>query len=195
MRFHHSSSHSDGTLPFHVYLHRQIELLPSLTNLAIAQRLGYARPNVVAMFRNGSMKVPIGKVPALADVLGIDRISLLKRAMAEYSPDLWATIEGALGDGLTTENEAALLRTVRELMCGTDADLVRQDRFVEGLGLLIGDVLDRSVRSELAARAPVRAARDSRISRLNAAMAALLDQQAAERLALRRMLDSPSGAK
>lgn len=79
----------------------------------IAEALGYDNPNVISMFKKGTTKVPMVKIPALADVLGIDRKWLFHLALRAYSPELLPVIEEVYGP-IVTANERRLLDVVRK---------------------------------------------------------------------------------
>jgi len=89
-----------------------------LSDKEVALRLGYNTPNLIRMFRQGRMKVPLDLVPALADAIGANRSKLMDRALHEYLP---ATIRALIlcHSGLT-DNELALVSFIRKI--SNDAD-------------------------------------------------------------------------
>ena len=175
-------------VPLHLYLSRLIDDRRDLTNVEIAKRLGYPRPNVIAMMRTGSMKVPLSKVPALAEILGIDPISMLQRVLLEYDPDLWTALASVLGKTLVTKNELALITTLRDLAGGTDPAVLDNKLFVEGFKALVGEAIDVDVAERLAARPNELARRVSETARVNTELEDLCRRQAQERQELRRRL-------
>lgn len=96
----------------------QIEICGKKQNV-IAQEVGYANPNVIAMIKQGKTKLPIGKVPALADSLGMDKGRLMRIVLKEYSPDVLDALEECLAP-MVTENERQLLDIWREATEGND---------------------------------------------------------------------------
>ena len=64
------------------------------------------------MFKQGSTKVPVNKIGPLARILEVDAVWLLRRALREYSPDLWEALEDTLGPRVTT-NELEILGALR----------------------------------------------------------------------------------
>jgi hypothetical protein len=181
------SGATEELLPLHTFLHRHIQSLPGLTNVEIARVLGYPKPNVVAMMLTGSMKVPINKVPALAQALELDPLALLRRVMTAYAPEMWDTFESVIGeDRLITTNEARLLQHVRDHLGAEDVALLDDPKFEPELTKLLLSALDRHARVVLASRRTDRPARESRAGKANAAMLDLLRRQAAERAALMR---------
>lgn len=93
---------------------RQEEL--GITDEQLAGALGY-RPGVVALLKVGSMRLPINKVTAAADCLGVDRLQLLKVAIVESSPGLWEALEPFVPLGQLTPTEVKLVTHIRKL-CG-----------------------------------------------------------------------------
>ena len=83
----------------------------------VARRAGFAKPNVITMMKQGEMKVPIDRIPALARACGVDPLPLLSRAMNEYMPGEWAVIRDLRGEPVT-EDEIALLRAFRTARFG-----------------------------------------------------------------------------
>ena len=98
-------------LPFHEVLADLIDR-SSLTQTEIAQKLGYPRPNIITMFKQGSTKVPVNKIGPLARILDVDAVWLLRRALRDYSPELWEVLEGTLGPRVTS-NELEILGALR----------------------------------------------------------------------------------
>jgi hypothetical protein len=84
----------------------------SLTQTEIAQKLGYPRPNIITMFKQGSTRVPLNKIGPLARILDVDAVWLLRRALREYQPELWEVLEGTLGPRVTS-NELEILGALR----------------------------------------------------------------------------------
>lgn len=98
------------------YLTQQINICGK-SQKEIADEVGYDKPNVITMFKQGKTKLPINKVGLFAKALGVDPIHLLRIAMSEYMPDTWDVIEGLLGKTLVSNEELAvieMLRTVGE---------------------------------------------------------------------------------
>jgi hypothetical protein len=71
------------------------------------------------MMKNGEMPVPIERVPALANALGIDPLWLLERVLAEQDPELRQTFEDLFGL-LLTEHERDFIRRLRVQANGGD---------------------------------------------------------------------------
>jgi hypothetical protein len=89
----------------------------------MAAALGYRKPNIITMFKQGLTKIPLHQVIPIADLLGLDRAWLLRTAIAEYDPTLLAGIDIML-DRVATPNERLLLTELRKLTDGKDPPLV-----------------------------------------------------------------------
>lgn len=97
---------------------RQEEL--GITDEQLADAIGY-KPGVIALLKLGSMRLPINKVAAAADCLGLDRLQALKAALVESSPSLWEVLEPFVPLGQLTPTEINLLTHIRKLGAGRQA--------------------------------------------------------------------------
>jgi transcriptional regulator with XRE-family HTH domain len=71
------------------------------TQTEIARATGFNNPNMLAMIKNGSAKLPMKRIPALCRELGIEMQELLLLAMKEEYADpernpLWIAFGGRL---------------------------------------------------------------------------------------------------
>ena len=82
------------------------------TQRELAAEIGYPRPNVISMMKNGDTKIPIDKVPAFARALRIDAGYFLRLALAEYHPEIHRVIVETVGGPLSA-NERAIVDTYR----------------------------------------------------------------------------------
>ncbi|TXL78265.1 helix-turn-helix transcriptional regulator [Vineibacter terrae] len=103
--------------PLHQFLAKRIDE-SGLTHREIADAIGYSRSNIVAMIKMGEMRLPISKIPALADVLGMERVELLRLALAEYQPEMLETINQVIREAVS-ENERRLLAELRKMIGGS----------------------------------------------------------------------------
>src|SRR5690606_10026295 len=78
------------------------------TQREIAKEIGYDRPNIITMFKQGLTKGAIEKIPALAMALDGDPARLLRLALNEYMPEVLETIEQCLGSLLTSYEREVL---------------------------------------------------------------------------------------
>jgi hypothetical protein len=63
------------------------------TQRQIAYEIGYDRPNIITMFKQGTTRLPVDKVALLAVSLNADPIELLRLWLEEYEPQMLAAIE------------------------------------------------------------------------------------------------------
>lgn len=103
-----------GTRVGQVLARRQAAL--GLSDVEIAEALGYQNDKVVALMKSGSLRVPVNKIAALAKVLQTDAAELLEAALAESAPGLWAAIQQLIFPlGRLHPSEVNLLRHLRQL--------------------------------------------------------------------------------
>jgi transcriptional regulator with XRE-family HTH domain len=91
----------------------------------IARDVGFEKPNIITMLKQGKSKLPISRVGKMAKALGVDPWYLYQLAMREYEPDTWGTIETEVlrGQPVLTENEKGILQLLRS--CGVPNPKVR----------------------------------------------------------------------
>lgn len=99
-----------------------------LSDAHIAQALGYEKPHVVANIKHGRIRLPITKVPQIAEVLQIEPARLLQMLLRETSPELLDAIETCYGPLLLTDAEARLIRSIRQAAGGRDTALMMFDK-------------------------------------------------------------------
>lgn len=115
-----------GGSKFAGYIAKQIDILGKKQR-EIAAALGYPKPNIITMFKQGLTKVPIEKVPALAKVLGLDPAHLLTLAVREYLPDTLTTIQETFGRGATVSaREYEIAEYIREITKDADPPLTKE---------------------------------------------------------------------
>ena len=107
------------------YLAAQIAL-SGKSQADIAREVGYERSNVVNMMKQGTLKLPITKVGAMAKALGVDPVHLLRLTMTEYMPETMAAVEQIMGRALLTESEQRILEVVRKAAAGREVRLDRE---------------------------------------------------------------------
>ena len=110
----------------------------------IAADVGYDKPNMVTMIKQGKTKLPLNKVSLFAKSLGVDPIHLLRIAMEEYQPETLDAISKIIGQAIISENEMRIINIIRDITGGVDvAPKNNEDR--EELSQLIGKWRDRNV--------------------------------------------------
>ena len=102
------------------YLDRQIDALKGeVSQRDIASALGYPKSNIISMFKKGEAKVPLDKIPALAEALHVDVAHLMRLGLEQYWPDKMEVITKVFSR-VVTENEYEIVETIRK--ASHDAD-------------------------------------------------------------------------
>lgn len=131
-----------SSLPLNAYL--TVKIAESgKSNTEIADALGYPRPNVVAMLKTGSMRLPLNKVSAMAKVLEIDKIFLLEKVMTESTPEMWEALKAIIGPNLISQAELKLVEFVRGELDGADVDVTASPEFTEGAKVVLKGLRER----------------------------------------------------
>ena len=68
-----------------------------LTQREIADRVGFRQANIISMLKTGETRVPLDRIPALAQTLGMDERDFLLTAIAEYHPGIHEVLVDILG--------------------------------------------------------------------------------------------------
>ena len=100
-----------------------------LKNTDLQKALDYPRPNVIAMMKKGTMRLPASKAVIAAKLLEVDPVFLLSKVIAESDADLWDVISLVMADRLITANEMAILTLLRQLLNGQDLNLAESPIF------------------------------------------------------------------
>lgn len=114
-------------------------------NITLQKAMGYSMPNVIAMMRNGSMRVPLNQTLVLSEVLKLDPIFLLGKLIEENDASLWTVIKSVMGRRLVTANEMALIELTRKHLDGYDVDLTEEEELVQVLVAGIKEIAKREV--------------------------------------------------
>jgi len=64
-----------------------------LSQANIADKLGYARPNMVTMIKQGHSRLPFDKLEKMAELVNLDPKHLLETALEEYEPDIFLMLK------------------------------------------------------------------------------------------------------
>ena len=97
------------------WLNRNLDRRTNLTNEELATRMGYARPNIISMWRTGRTRIPLDKLTQLADLLKVELIELLPLWLEQYSDaEGYRRIVAATGR-LVSETEATFVNKVRRI--------------------------------------------------------------------------------
>jgi predicted nucleic acid-binding OB-fold protein len=103
------------------YIAQQIALSEK-SQKDIAAEIGYDKPNVLSMIKQGQTKLPVNKVGPLAKALGIDPVHLLRLTLQEYMPETWDAIQDIVGQSLVSAGEKKLLDELRAALGGIGLD-------------------------------------------------------------------------
>jgi hypothetical protein len=124
---------STPTLPITVIgIMEAQQALLGLSNQEICTAIGFEREIALTMIQAGTMKMPLGKVPALAAVLQFDAAELLRVALRESDPALAKLIEETFDPMRLTAIEVAQIEHQRKL-CG---DAVGAPIALQGNGVI-----------------------------------------------------------
>lgn len=93
------------------YLNNQIDICPK-SQKEIAFEIGYEKPNIITMFKQGLTKLPINKVGPMAKALGIDPAYLLRIVISDYMPEMLDAIEDIIGV-MCTNHEREMISIIR----------------------------------------------------------------------------------
>lgn len=100
------------------FLRKRIsEIEPRKSPARIAGELGYSSRDVILGFMSGSIKVPLDKLPALAEAIGCDAGYLFRLGIAQYWPGDARVLEAVFGR-VVTPNEMELVSLWRETITG-----------------------------------------------------------------------------
>jgi len=84
-----------------------------LSNLQVAEAMGYDTAAVTRMIMTGQMRLPLNRVAQLAHAMDFDPADLMRRLLAETSPDVLAAIEACVGPLLFNLGEKRLVAALR----------------------------------------------------------------------------------
>jgi transcriptional regulator with XRE-family HTH domain len=113
-----------GETPLVKYLERRIsDLRSAKTQTAIATEAGFRTPNMLAMIKNGSAKLPLDRAPGLAKALDCDPAMLFRMAVEQLAEDTTSLAIDQIFGAVITDNEAVWLATIREASNNTDPSM------------------------------------------------------------------------
>jgi transcriptional regulator with XRE-family HTH domain len=110
----------------------------------IAQAVGIGKPNMISMMKLGQTKVPIERIPRLADACGVDPALFMRVALREYQPELLDLVETYVGD-LLTLNEIRFVKCYRGV-AGADEEIEVDTEVKLAVIGLLQDIRDRRKR-------------------------------------------------
>lgn len=98
------------------YIAHRIEISGQLQK-DIAEKVGFEKPNMITMIKQGKTRLPLDKIGLMAKALEVDPVQLLKLCMEEYHPNTWKAIAPFLESAMTTD-ERRLLNALRAWVGG-----------------------------------------------------------------------------
>ena len=107
---------------------RVLELRPRKSQIEIATEAGFINPNMLAMIKNGSTKLPLDRVPSIAKALECDPKRLFKLALEQPGGATTATAIEMIFGTIVTRNEVAWLEEIREASGHSDPNLTTRSR-------------------------------------------------------------------
>jgi transcriptional regulator with XRE-family HTH domain len=84
------------------------------TQLEIAREAGLVSPNTISMIKTGKTKLPIARIPALANALDADPLELFSLALETYEPEIWNVFVSLAPSMLVSRKELELIVALRK---------------------------------------------------------------------------------
>jgi transcriptional regulator with XRE-family HTH domain len=98
----------------------------------VAREAGFPHPNMLSMIKNGKSRLPLERVPALAEALEIDPALLFRFALSENWPGYERVVLRIFGDVMTME-EREMISFMRHVCDGKVPQLdYRLERAIKG---------------------------------------------------------------
>lgn len=88
-----------------------------LSDQALSEAVGFERPIMLALIKQGTMRMPLTKIPAMAAALELDPAELFRAALRESDPALGKVIDDVFNPLLLSATEMNLIKHLRRL-CG-----------------------------------------------------------------------------
>lgn len=111
------------------YLDKRIlQLRPRKSQLEIVREAGFNQPNLLSMFKNGSSKLPLDRVPGMAKALECDPAFLFKLALEQLGGDTTASVIDQIFGTIVTSNEVIWLEEIRDASNNSNPNLTTKAR-------------------------------------------------------------------
>jgi len=107
---------------------RVLQLRPRKSQIEIAREAGFVQPNMLSMFKNGSSKLPLDRIPGLARALECDPAFLFKLALEQLGGDTTASVIDQIFGTIVTRNEVIWLDEIRDASSNSDPNLTTKAR-------------------------------------------------------------------
>ena len=119
--------YADTRLPAFV-AKRILELRPIKSQAEIASETGFPNPNMISMVKSGAIRVPLDRVPALAEALKVDPARLLQLALEQWAGSAAARAFDRIFDTVVSKNEIGWLTEIRDASDHTDTVMTNRTR-------------------------------------------------------------------
>lgn len=83
----------------------------------IAFKVGFEKPNIITMIKQGKTRLPLDKIGLMANALETEPTELFQMCMEEYQPATWKVIAPFM-EGAMTRDELRLLNSLRAWVGG-----------------------------------------------------------------------------
>ncbi|WP_248305010.1 XRE family transcriptional regulator [Devosia sp. FKR38] len=107
---------------------RILELQKDKSQAEIAIEAGFINPSMLALVKNGSARLPLDRVPALAAALSVDPRRLLLMALQQSAEDAAMRAFEAVIGTVVTRNELAWLEEIRAASSNSDPAVTTRSR-------------------------------------------------------------------
>lgn len=104
------------TSPVALFIASRIEAIGKLQK-DIAEKVGFEKPNMITMIKQGKSRLPIDKIGPMAQALEIEPVALFSMCMEEYHPNTWKAIAPFLESAMTAD-ERRMLGAIRRFIGG-----------------------------------------------------------------------------
>lgn len=107
---------------------RVLELRPVKSQAEIAGEAGFTNPNMISMIKSGATRIPLDRVPALAESLDVDPARLLQLAIEQWAGSATARAFDAIFETVVSRNETGWLKEIRDASEGSDPVITTRAR-------------------------------------------------------------------
>lgn len=108
------SAKTGATYELAEWLNANLSRRTNMTNEELADDMGYARSNIISMWRTGKSRIPLERLPDLSRLLNVSMAELLPMWMEQYAPQIRVEV-GKMFNRLVTENEFEVIEAIRQV--------------------------------------------------------------------------------
>jgi transcriptional regulator with XRE-family HTH domain len=95
------------------WLNANLPRRTNMTNEELADDMGYARSNIISMWRTGKSRIPLERLPDLSRLLNVSMAELMPMWVEQYAPQIRVEV-GKMFNRLVTENEFEVIEAIRQ---------------------------------------------------------------------------------